>query len=74
MLGEPRLRPVHHGLEDGYSELPCFFTLGDEKLSFGKTAPYSFMHSRILASNSGKANLETSSSTGSSSSSSDSSL
>lgn len=51
-------------------------TRGEEKLSFGNTAPYSFTTSRILWSSSGNANLFLSSSSSSSSSpsSSESSL
>lgn len=51
-------RPVGAGprvIASAESMCVCRLTLGDEKLSLGKTAPYSFMHSRIFMSSSGNA-------------------
>lgn len=56
------------------SMLWCGRTRGEEKLSFGNTAPYSFTTSRMRWSSSGNANVLLSSSSSSSPSSSDSSL
>jgi hypothetical protein len=52
----------------------CMRTFGDEKLSLGKTAPYSCMHSRILVSSSGNEKHVTTVSSASSSSESFTSL
>lgn len=41
MLGEPRLRPIHHGLEGGDRDSPCSY-LGRRKVKFWKDSAIIF--------------------------------